>query len=209
MNSSWDDNTTYDFNEPQHSNTFAERSSDPSISAYDANLDIPEIGFQITHPDTATIVEVLLMYVGVEEVGPITDYLERYFRSRFRRITGFRAGVVTLLNNEKLWPVIEWREDYDTDVLAIFKVMGPGIPCGCLMHYGDGIVWLERKRWRQSVLAWQITAIEDLGDLFVVAQHILGMLHWSDQDIANLYLKDCPENYSDKQCFSPLLSPNY
>ena len=203
MNSSWDDNTIYHLNEPQPPNSFAERNGDSSVSPYPVNLDIPELGFQITHPDTATIVEILLMYVSVEEVGPITGYLERYFRSGFRRITGFRAGVVTLLNDEKLWPVVEWREDYDTEVLAIFKVMGPGIPCGCLMHYGDGIAWLDRKRWRRSLLTWQVTVIGDLCDLFVVAQHILGMLHWSDEDIANLYLKDCPDNCSDEQYHSP------
>lgn len=202
MDPSWDDNTVYHFNGLQQPNAFAETNADPTDLSYLLNLAFPEPRF-FTHPNRATIIETLAMYVSDPELGPITEYLEIYFGTSVRRITGFRAGVVRLLNDEKLWPVVEWREDHDTDVLAIFKVMGPGIPCGCLKHYGEGIEWLERKRWRRSVLTWQVAAIGDLCDLFLVAQHILGMLHWSQEDIVNLYVKDCPENCSDEQYYSP------
>lgn len=139
------------------------------------------------------------MYLDPELVGPITEHLQRYFHSQTGRITGFRAGIVRLLNDDKIWPVVEWREGLDTDVLAIFKVMGSDAPCGCLMHYGDGIVWQDRKRWRRSFITWQVAEMGDLGDLFAVVQHILGMLHWSNEDIVNLYFKDSPIDCSDEQ----------
>lgn len=198
MNSVPDFIPAYHLNEPQHPNLFAE-SSVPGVPAYRINLDFPNLDL----PDTTTILNILLMYVGLEEVGQIADYIERYFRSIPRPITGFRAGVVRLFNDEKVWPVVEWREGRDIDVLAIFKVMGPDIPCGCLMHYGNGIEWGVRKRWRESSLVWQVAAIVDLCDLFMVAQHTLGILHWSNEDITNLYLKDCPENCSNEQYYSP------
>lgn len=197
--SSWDVVPAYHLNE-QHPNPFAERSS---VSAHRVNPDFPSLDPQTRPPDTTTILDILLMYVSFQEVGPIADYLERYFRSTPRPITGFRAGVVKLFNDEKVWPIVEWREGRDIDVLAIFKVMGSDAPCGCLMHYGNGIEWGVRKRWRESSLVWQVTAIVDLCDLFMVVQHILGILHWSNEDIANLYLKDCPENCSNEQYYSP------
>jgi hypothetical protein len=207
MNSVWDDNIAYHFNEPQYPITFAEMSGDPSVSAQNPSL--PELSLPITYPDTATILEILSAYLSIEEVCPITYYLQRYFPARPSRITGFRAGVVTLPNDKKRWPVIEWREDPDTDVLAIFNIMGPNVPCGCLKHYGDGVGWLERKRWRRSSLTWQVTEIEELRDLLVVAQHSLGTVHWSHEDVANLYMKDCPENCSNEQYFSTLLLAHY
>jgi len=139
------------------------------------------------------------MYLNIELVGPITEHLERYFHSQASRITGFRAGSVRLLNDDKVWPVVEWRENHDTDVLAIFKVMGSGAPCGYLMHYGEGIVWQDRKRWRRSFITWQVSEMGDLGDLFAVVQHILGTLYWSDSDHVNLSLKDCSTDCSDEQ----------
>lgn len=68
------------------------------------------------------------------------------------------------------------------------------------MHYGDGIGWQSRKRWRRSQLTWQVPEIADLKDLFIVAQHTLGMLHWSDEDIVNLYYQDSPSNCSEEEC---------
>lgn len=200
MDPFWDVSPPCHLNEPQHPNPFAERSSVPGVPEYRVN---PNLDPQIRLPDTKTILEILLMYVGFQEVGPIADYIDRYFRSTSRPITGFRAGVVKLFNDEKVWPIVEWREGPDTDVMAIFKVMGPDTPCGCLMHYGNGIEWGVRKRWRESLLEWQVAAIADLCDLFMVAQHILGILHWSNEDIVNLYLKDCPENCSNEQYYSP------
>lgn len=198
MNSSWDSNPGNHLDGLQHPNTFAERSGDSPGLAYPVNMNIPE---QTTHPDPEFIFSTLLTSLSIEDVFPILEYLQRYFRSGFRWVTGFRAAVVTLFNDERRWPVVEWRENNDTEVLAIFKAVGPGRPYSCLMHYGEGIAWLGHKRWRRSTLTWTVSAIEDLRDLFVVAQHILGTLYWSDEDIVNLYLKDCPENCSDEQCF--------
>jgi hypothetical protein len=139
------------------------------------------------------------MYLDLELVGPIAEHLQRYFQSQASRITGFRAGIVRLLNDDTIWPVVEWRENLDTDVLAVFKVTGSGAPCGYLMHYGEGLVWQDHKRWRRSFIAWQVVEMGDLGDLFVVVQHILGMLYWSDKDLVNPCLKDCRIDCSDDQ----------
>ena len=168
-------------------------------------INIYGLPHRIMFPDNKTMLEILLMYVGMEQAIPIVQYLESYFKLRLCRVTGFRAGGVRLLNDENVWPVVEWREGTETDVLAIFKVMGQSAPCMCLTHYGEGIVWQDRKRWRESQLTWQIAGIEDLCDLLVIAQHILGMLHWSEHDSANLHLKGYSDNCSAQQCCSALM----
>ena len=48
------------------------------------------------------------------------------------------------------------------------------------------------------MLTWQIGEVDDLKELLVVAQHMLGMLHWSDKDILNLYFQDSPMDCSDE-----------
>lgn len=154
-------------------------------------------------PSRDTIVEIL-SDGGIEgvELEWITEYVIKYFQlTPNRRITGFRA-VFTLLTGEiRGWPVIEWREGYDTEVLAIFKIEVQTARGCCLMHYGDGIGWHDRKRWRRSVLTWQIGEVDDLKELLVVAQHMLGMLHWSDTDILNLYFQDSPTDCSDEESY--------
>ena len=154
-------------------------------------------------PSRDTIVEIL-SDGGIEgvELEWITEYVIKYFQlTPNRRITGFRA-VFTLLTGEiRGWPVIERREGYDTEVLAIFKVEVQTARGCCLMHYGDGIGWHDRKRWRRSVLTWQIGEVDDLKELLVVAQHMLGMLHWSDTDILNLYFQDSPTDCSDEESY--------
>jgi hypothetical protein len=179
------------------------RSVNTTFSADNTNLEhvITAIIPKRKQPDRATIFEILFDggITGLE-LEWITEYLTKYFElTPHRRVTGFRAVVTLLLGEIRGWPVIEWREGYDTEVLAIFKIEPQTARCCCLMHYGEGIGWHDRKRWRRSLLTWQIGEVDDLKELLVVVQHILGMLHWSDTDILNLYFQDSPTDCSDEE----------
>jgi hypothetical protein len=157
-------------------------------------------------PDTATIAETLEMCLSPEIADPVKNHLQTYFGVSGTHITGLRASSVKLPNNEESWPVVEWREGLETDVLAVYKVIAQGGPCGYLLHYGTGSGWLDRKRWRRSFLSWQVANINDLRDLFVVVQHVLGMLHWSAGGVPSLFLDDVPLERKVEEYHSPALT---
>jgi len=190
--------------------SYHRRSVDTTFPADNTNLQhvITATVRKRKHPDRATIYEILFDGgIAGLELEWITEYLARYFElTPHGRVTGFRAVVTLLLGEIRGWPVIEWREGYDTEVLAIFKIEPQTARCCCLMHYGEGIGWYDRKRWRRSLLTWQIGEVDDLKELLVVAQHILGMLHWSDTDILNLYFQDSPTDCSDEEFDLTLLT---
>jgi hypothetical protein len=58
------------------------------------------------------------------------------------------------------------------------------------------------------VLTWQIGEVDDLKELLVVAQHMLGMLHWSDKDILNLISRTVPLTVPMKSLTSTSQSAN-
>jgi hypothetical protein len=130
----------------------------------------------------------------------IADGLQRHCHSTMARITGLKATVVYQLGDGGAsWPVVEWREGDETDVVAIFKVEDATTPCGYLMHRGVGCWRTDGRRWRQSFLAWLVSNIAHLKELFQAAQHIFGILQWSNADLLTLYCEKSPRIGSDEE----------
>ena len=120
-------------------------------------------------------------------------------------MTAFRATVVyPLINNENSWPVVEWKEDEDTEVIAIFHIQNEpdGVDaCSWLMHSANGVHTEENatSRWKRSSIEWSVRQLGHLKTLFGAAQHVMGILEWSVADALPLYCQSRPENCSDGQ----------
>jgi len=126
----------------------------------------------------------------------MAEFLEHHYSSRQSRITGLRAGVLpALATSEGGCPIVEWREDPETNVTAMFKMDVPSARCSCLLHYGVGNSWQsDGNRWRRSSLAWNVITIGHLKNLLEAAQHMLGMQHWFDP---NLMRRFCENSRTD------------
>ena len=138
-------------------------------------------------PDRESIRDILWEHVSDDiYMIAVVDQLANYFvhgdvNITDFAVTGLRAGCVNVpdSSSDKEWPVVEWRECRDTDVLAIFKVNEQTSQCSWLLHRGEGR-WHQHGRWRRSFLTWYLTDIQDLCDLLAVAQQDLGLLHWCE-----------------------------
>jgi hypothetical protein len=144
----------------------------------------------------SAILEVVSTYVSPESATIMAEFLEHHYSSRQSRITGLRAGVLPALSaSEGGCPIVEWREDPETNVTAIFKMDVAGAQCSCLLHYGVGNSWQsDGNRWRRSSLAWNVITIGHLKNLLEAAQHMLGMQHWFDP---NLMRRFCENSRTD------------
>jgi hypothetical protein len=118
-------------------------------------------------------------------------------------MTGFRASVVhQLTGDEQAWPVLEWREGDDTEVVTIIDVEDEDKPetVSLLMHYGIGINnspgW---NRWSRTSLVWNVTEMLVLKTLFQAAQHILGILELPKADATKLYCQNGYEGCSSEE----------
>lgn len=133
-------------------------------------------------PDQKAIRAVLCKHVSEDDMAPMMDQLTNHFTinnvdvSEFA-VTGLRAGRVKVPGTDEKWPIVEWREREDTDVMAIFKIHKQNSQCSWLTHRGEGR-WHREGRWRQSSLTWYLSDIPDLCDLLTVAQQDLGIRQW-------------------------------
>jgi hypothetical protein len=125
---------------------------------------------------------------GVEYPVPITKFLDNQFRCSKTRITGLRASAVNTHKQSRVWPVVEWREGQDAEVLAVFRIDSQDSPCSYIIHTGVGIGWEgEGRRWRRSSLMWAVYEASQLKELFLAAQNLLGIPQWCDTDPRNDY----------------------
>ena len=117
-----------------------------------------------------------------------------------------------------------WREQSDTEVLAIFQLqvendnLNPNhdpnrnsIPesCNWLMHYGFGLnISPGRWRWAKTVLDWNVNDMSVLKNLFHGAGHALSILEMPKADAVRLYCRDKTDDCSNEEynLFSPILT---
>ena len=101
------------------------------------------------------------------------------------------------------WVVLEWREDKNNDVLAIFQINDENDPdlCNVLMHYGFGGETNENteRSWIRTAISWTVTGLGYLKTLFGAAQHTLGILELSVADALTLYSENPPSDNSDER----------
>jgi hypothetical protein len=153
--------------------------------------------------DTLTIQGMISQWTTHEAAKSITQSLAIYQETTNAHMTGFRASTIySFTSNGQSWPVVEWREDDDTEVLAIFDVephvVQTGL-CSWLMHHGMGINQSkEPRRWKKTSISWSVLCISRLKVLFRAAQQLLGILGWSVEEAVRLYCQSSPEDCSSE-----------
>ena len=128
-----------------------------------------------------------------ERTLTIAKSLWQRFETPDVHVTAFRVSILFALpNDDRSWPVVEWKEDNDKELMALFhfdeKSRCPGV-CSWLVHYGAGILSdpTDEDRWTETSIAWGVTDMSHLKTLFGAAQHFLGILEWSPEVVLNLY----------------------
>jgi hypothetical protein len=144
--------------------------------------------------DYQGMLEKVAVWNSPEVTHRILCSLMRHFEATDTRVARFRASIIfSLTNDECAWPVVEWKEEDDTEAIAIFYVdeTAPSDVCSWLMHYGRGILEdsKEGMRWEKTSIAWSVGDMDHLKSLFKAAQHLLGILKWPTEDMLRLYCK--------------------
>lgn len=162
---------TFDYN-------FSSLNSDPTGSDYMLSNSvlrpssplIPDtIGkdFANRRPSFARIAEVISSATP-QFTGPVTIFLDSQFQSVKAHISRLRAtGYTALPGQSNTLPVVKWRLNDETDVLAIFKVENDG-SLSHLTHYGTEMCG---RALSQCFMEWLVPRIEDLKELFIAAEH--------------------------------------
>jgi len=151
--------------------------------------------------DPNTMLEKISEWVEEDVAEGIVYALLEYYRSNCVKVTGFRASFVdSLVNNECFWPVVEWREGDDVEVIALFYVDVDTVPetCGWLMHRGEGITdgKVDGRRWRSTSTSWRVSEMSHLKSTFQGALHLLCILEWPVFDMLVLYCHYTPPDHS-------------
>ena len=140
-----------------------------------------------------TILRAVSAWTTSKRALAIAEALKRYFDSLRVHVTAFRASIVfPFPNDNRSWPVIEWKEGADKEFLAILhfddKSNHPG-ECNWLVHYGAGSLsdQADEARWTETSISWGVTNMSHLKTLFGVAQHFLGILEWPPNVALKLY----------------------
>ena len=91
------------------------------------------------------------------------------------------------------------------EVMAIFLLDDEGTVCSWLMHRGCGAADAteDGNRWKSTSVSWCVGEIGHLKSLFEAAQHLLGILQWTPEDILNFYCKSDLGSGSEEQYFPP------
>jgi hypothetical protein len=118
-------------------------------------------------------------------------------------LTSLRSTVVhTFTRDECFWVALEWKEDKNTDVLAIFQIDDENDPdlSNVLMHYGFGDETNENttRPWIRTAISWTVTGLGYLKTLFGAAQHVLGILELSVADASTLCSEPPSSDNSDE-----------
>ena len=149
-----------------------------------------------------TILDAVSAWTTAERARTIADSLRKHFDDAGTCATAFRVSVLfSFLNDDQMWPVVEWQEDTNKELLALFHFdensHGPGVT-SWLVHYGAGVM-SDETRWKETSIAWGVTDISHLKALFGAAQHFRGILEWPPAIAMTLYCQIEPLNASKEE----------
>jgi hypothetical protein len=157
-----------------------------------------------------TIRNAISAWTTSERTDTIAKSLLKRFETPGVHVTGFRVSVLfAFLNDDRSWPVVEWKEDNDKELMALFHFDDrPGV-CSWLVHYGAGILSdpTDEARWIERSIAWGVTDMSHLKTLFGAVQHFLGILEWSPEVALNLYCAIGPTTCSQQEFVFRILYP--
>lgn len=132
----------------------------------------------------------------------IANSLVAYLDSRETRITALRAVPAYFFSDNQSWPIVEWKEQDDVMTIAVFHFDDIDEPDegSWLIHSGRRVAdntLLEKYRWEQSRIEWNVAEIGLLKILFRVVQHMMGLLEMSPVDALGLI-----RNISSNNCLT-------
>lgn len=158
-----------------------------------------------------TIFDAASAWMTSKRARTVAESLQKHFKETGTRVTALRVSVLfPFLDDDRTWPVVEWEEEPDKELLALFhfddKSHGPGVS-SWLVHYGAGII-SEENRWNETSIAWGVTDMSHLKTLFGAAQHFLGILEWQPAIVRTLYCEIEPPNPSKEEYVSRFESAN-
>lgn len=154
--------------------------------------------------DKASILAAISSGGVLEDVAvSLTQYLTSHQRLTGSSLTGLRSTIVhPFARDDCFWVALEWREDKNTDVLAIFQIDNENDPdlSNVLMHYGFGDETNQNtpRSWIKTAISWTVTGLGYLKTLFGAAQHVLGILELSVADAFTLYSETPSSDNSDE-----------
>lgn len=158
-------------------------------------------------PDKSSIMECISSRIGPEAAHNVDQELRKHIRLKFSQVVGFRASVVYPFTDDgQSWLVLEWRENDDTEGVAIFDVDDESDRYNYLIHYGHGRGDpVEGKHWKRSSIAWNVNDLSNLKMLFEASHHALGLLEMRKSDALQLYCFNSGDScnhkpYSDEEC---------
>ena len=160
-----------------------------------------------------TILKAISAWTTSERTVTIAKSLWKHFETPGVHVTAFRVSILfAFLNDDRSWPVVEWKEGNDKELIALFhfdeKSRRPEV-CSWLVHYGAGILSdpTDEARWTETSIAWGVTDMSHLKTLFGAVQHFLGILEWSPEVALNLYCAIEPTTCSQQEyCLPDLIS---
>jgi hypothetical protein len=157
---------------------------------------------QETSIDYETIHKAISAWTTSERSTSIAKSLWKHFEKPEVHVTAFRVSILfAFVNDDRSWPVVEWKEGNDKELLALFHFddAHPRSEVGSwLVHYGAGIS-TDEARWAVTSIAWGVTDMSHLKTLFGAARHFLGILEWDPPVALNLYCGIEPSDPSDQE----------
>ena len=127
----------------------------------------------------------------------IADLLQVHFQSRDTHFTALRATPLYLLLQDPIessYPVLEWSETDGSQNIAIFYMDHEEECVSCNLSWLMHSIIPTNSKEEQLRLNWSVSDTTHISELFGLAQHLLGLLQWSHEDILNIY---CHQNFDD------------
>ena len=143
-------------------------------------------------------------YTSEEVANRVIQCLKWHMLATKVSITGLRASVIyPILDDRSPWPVLQWVEGGNVEVMAIFEIDGSSdVPFGSwVMHRGIR-AGAGGGAWAHCAISWSVMNIDHLRDMFRAAQHLSGVLTWPSTDIYKLYCERSSEDCSQEEYVS-------
>lgn len=138
-------------------------------------------------------------WTTAERTTTLAKSLWKHFEKS--EVQGFRVSLLFgFVNDDRSWPVIEWKQNNDKQFLALFHFddRQPLVECSWLVHYGAG-TFTQETGWAETAVAWGVTDMSHLKTLFGAARHFLGVLEWDYEVALKLYCGIEGEGPSDQE----------
>ena len=120
-----------------------------------------------------------------------TNLLLRHGRKRNTHLAALRANPLYVFSQDA-YPVIEWRETDNSRNIAIFYVEDQKECVQCRLSWLMLSVTNTAENQEKPRLNWSVSHVSHIRLLFNLAQHLFGVLQWSNEDKLDLYcLRKC------------------